>query len=405
MLHVASSLNSVQSIFPVLGMGTGGNEVLINGETFIATSSMKCRFGSNIVSASFVSSTQLRCIAPAGVTGSVGVEVSLDGTSWTTNGIQYRYYTCAGTPYCSDHGSCNTDNSCTCYPGWFGTACDVECPGGSSLPCSNHTLSGTCTSTGTCSCKPGWFGTSCASECPGGATNICNGHGQCRTDGGCLCTLGWVVCVHYIRASHRGIFCLTEMDTNDRVLHAKSMVRVMRVGIYVNVVLVIGEICVPISVLVVKLIHAHHMVPVRLLMVSIPFPSRSRSDLCFTSAIGRLPELIAGKCTCNRGYYGELCDQTCRGGSDHPCNDHGHDGTCNSDGTCSCNVGYWGDTCQGRCPGVGTSTGICHGHGTCSSSGVCSCEWGWVCSNILLTSSSMSNCWIICWVGETRRDE
>lgn len=44
-------------------------------------------------------------------------------------------------------------------------------------------------------------------------------------------------------------------------------------------------------------------------------------------------EYSNGTCACFNGYHGALCNKTCPGGSDFPCNNHGQ---CMDDGTCKC---------------------------------------------------------------------
>ena len=66
------------------------------------------------------------------------------------------------------------------------------------------------------------------------------------------------------------------------------------------------------------------------------------------------------------GYRGEQCQIVCPGFNEETgdmssiCNGHG---TCDLAGKCACEIGYTGDLCQFRCPVVDGS--ICTGHGTC----------------------------------------
>ena len=52
------------------------------------------------------------------------------------------------------------------------------------------------------------------------------------------------------------------------------------------------------------------------------------------------------KCTCYHGYFNQNCNETCPGGSDSPCNDHGK---CGSDGICSCLWNWNGDSQCSKC--------------------------------------------------------
>ena len=73
------------------------------------------------------------------------------------------------------------DGTCACDYGWTGVACDIECEGGSSSPCSWH---GTCRADGKCICDRGWTGRACQIECEGARDNPdhwpCNLHGHCN---------------------------------------------------------------------------------------------------------------------------------------------------------------------------------------------------------------------------------
>ena len=94
------------------------------------------------------------------------------------------------------YGECNAgklgDGSCSCYSGYTGTLCDVECAGGASAPCS---LNGVCQFDGNCTCNSGFFSSSCSERCPfatiDGANVTCSNHGSCldgaRGSGLCVC--------------------------------------------------------------------------------------------------------------------------------------------------------------------------------------------------------------------------
>jgi hypothetical protein len=92
---------------------------------------------------------------------------------------------------CSGHGSCGTNDKCTCYANWQDNDCSQRtCPYGKAwvdtaktsdsahnyAECSNR---GTCDrKTGLCSCEDGYSGMGCGRQaCP----NDCSGHGTCET--------------------------------------------------------------------------------------------------------------------------------------------------------------------------------------------------------------------------------
>jgi hypothetical protein len=80
---------------------------------------------------------------------------------------------------------CMFDGTCVCQQGWTGPACNIECRGGASNPCSNH---GICRYDGKCECFRGWTGFDCSIECSGARDNP--GHFPCNLNGYCN---GWYV--------------------------------------------------------------------------------------------------------------------------------------------------------------------------------------------------------------------
>ena len=92
-----------------------------------------------------------------------------------------------GTGPCSGHGTCDpvteqcichaaqglgfwadASNCTECLPGYYGPACDAQCPGGACDACSGHgTCEGGVVGTGACRCDAQWTGPSC-SQCDGG---------------------------------------------------------------------------------------------------------------------------------------------------------------------------------------------------------------------------------------------
>lgn len=77
---------SISSLSPSVGP-SAGTPVTITGKDFVNTSGLACKFGSQVVSAAFVSATQIMCSAPAtlapGVTH-VPVSVTNLGSKWST---------------------------------------------------------------------------------------------------------------------------------------------------------------------------------------------------------------------------------------------------------------------------------------------------------------------------------
>ena len=75
-------------------------------------------------------------------------------------------------------------------------------------------------------------------------------------------------------------------------------------------------------------------------------------------------------CQCSDGFFGEACDRSCPGqveveGVKMGCNGHGD---C-EEGKCVCHLGYYGEECESHCPGLLVDMdGVlreCNGHGDC----------------------------------------
>ena len=80
---------------------------------------------------------------------------------------------------CAYFGNISRYWNCKCGHGYFGATCSrFTCPRG----CSHN---GHCLDKDTCSCFRGFLGASCEIDCG------CGGHGQCNSDGKCICDVGW----------------------------------------------------------------------------------------------------------------------------------------------------------------------------------------------------------------------
>ena len=83
----------VESIYPSLGSVTGGTEIIFRGERFISTDTLQCRFGTKVVTALFISATELVCQSPVTRTpATVLVEVSVNGRDFSRSGVTFRYF-------------------------------------------------------------------------------------------------------------------------------------------------------------------------------------------------------------------------------------------------------------------------------------------------------------------------
>ena len=246
---------------------------------------------------------------------------------------------------------------CVCYDGWAGPDCDVECAGGSVLPCSGH---GRCrdgaSGDGSCTCESGWAEAACGRACAGGAATPCGGHGLCRaTNGSCECYSSrdrgyWTgsACAQCL-PPWIGPSCLDLCPTDRR-----------------------GLVC-----------GGHGQC--------------TNMPQCQCHSAPTLGFFTGPLCqSCQPGYYGAGCASACPGGACRPCSGHG---TCDAGrtgtGACACELsaltGYWGGAacedcspgyyaagCMLRCPSLRGL--VCGGHGTCddglAGNGRCLCNAG-----------------------------
>ena len=84
----------VEAITPKYGPEIGGTRVSISGSNFLNTSSLSCRFGSNVVTAAFVSQSMIRCFAPLMTPGAATtiVYVSNNGIDFfSSRDISFQY--------------------------------------------------------------------------------------------------------------------------------------------------------------------------------------------------------------------------------------------------------------------------------------------------------------------------
>ena len=286
----------------------------------------------------------------------------------------------------------------SCRPGYWGSECAAECPGGSCTPCHGH---GTCHAgvggNGTCACasgpgvgywdeaqgcgdcRPGYYSETCLKPCPGGATEPCAGHG---------------VCSHGVHGSGQ----CTCAASDDSGFWAGEACAACTPGYF-------GSRC------------------------DRACPGRSAAGVT-CSGQGRCRDGLAGDgaCVCNAGYGGPACALTCPAYQGRVCNSQGACNTttwrcdcgaaqagwwageachvcaagwagprcdvaclrgaggavCSGVGMClvslgagqvvrcECPHGYYGAVCEDECPGGARTP--CGGHGLCeSTSGRCAC--------------------------------
>ncbi|CUE73902.1 Hypothetical protein, putative [Bodo saltans] len=260
-----------------------------------------------------------------------------------------------------NQGSCADYTTCSCTVGYWGDACDYECPGGASTPCSDH---GECSASGFCTCDGSTYGAACEFACPGGIDAPCSLHGVCTATGACLCYANWTSGFYSGASCDR---CATEL-----------------VGAFCNVTsdarsgFVVGQecICAP-----------GYVGP----SCSIPCPGVTDNERnCSGHGVCRVAAATLGssagsaKCVCAANYYGATCETFCtptncqrRGLYRAQCN--AQSGACEclnaveghfSGAACdTCTTMYWGAECDRLCP--------CNSRGSCNRyTGQCDCFAG-----------------------------
>ena len=90
--YVYVSVFTVSGISPVIGPSVGGTVVTVSGSQFLNSAQLVCRFGSSVVSASWLSATSLKCAAPATAPSVVSLEVSNNNQDFTTDNFQYTFF-------------------------------------------------------------------------------------------------------------------------------------------------------------------------------------------------------------------------------------------------------------------------------------------------------------------------
>lgn len=145
----------VLSINPNHGPQAGGNAVLITGTGFeLANGTIYVRFGSTVVKAVPGDDNTIGVIVPAGAAGPVSVEISFDGSEYSSgSNVTYTYDGVGcGPNNCAPNGQCLA-GKCLCNSGWGGPYCTQQ-------ECSPSCVYGTCQG-GQCVCEEGYQGNAC----------------------------------------------------------------------------------------------------------------------------------------------------------------------------------------------------------------------------------------------------
>jgi hypothetical protein len=101
-VFVCLATPAISVVQPNNGTNAGGTLVTIHGKDF-SPDNARCRFGTRLVSAVFMSSHELKCFSPQHASGSVPVEIS-NNADFTSSGLTFTFHApAARTP--SDSGS------------------------------------------------------------------------------------------------------------------------------------------------------------------------------------------------------------------------------------------------------------------------------------------------------------
>ena len=107
---------TIRLVTPTTGPEKGQTRVSVLGSAFVSTASLKCRFGSMVVDALFVSSGMVNCTSPTHMPGLVAVEVSLDALHFTASNASFVYHAAARVLAVAP-GAGPTPSSCLLMPG------------------------------------------------------------------------------------------------------------------------------------------------------------------------------------------------------------------------------------------------------------------------------------------------
>lgn len=78
-------------MLPSTGPVIGGTNVTVTGTNFVNSPLLACMFGSQPVSARWISTTQMWCLSPPEQPIVVAVEVSNNYQQFTTNNVSFSY--------------------------------------------------------------------------------------------------------------------------------------------------------------------------------------------------------------------------------------------------------------------------------------------------------------------------
>lgn len=92
MLFTYDRRTTITTLNPSTGVTSGGTEVLVIGEHFLNSTTARCKFGTVVVPAKFVTDQSMVCTTPPNPSGTVSVEITFNGADFSFSGAVFTYY-------------------------------------------------------------------------------------------------------------------------------------------------------------------------------------------------------------------------------------------------------------------------------------------------------------------------
>ena len=88
-------------MLPRIGLENSPTTITVYGTSFINSEYLRVKFGlMEIVNATYVSATAVRCVTPLLPVGHIAVEVSNNAADYSSNNVQFEYVLCPPGMFC-----------------------------------------------------------------------------------------------------------------------------------------------------------------------------------------------------------------------------------------------------------------------------------------------------------------